>query len=154
MYKQGAALPFYTIGQHVIHELGHIFQQRPWTAAQRLATGSMYSTRKLRDLIADGLGPARDWVLPQYREPVALGRYGSEVLRTYALYQWGHPAGGHFPAPVRVFINGRQLGTTPIANASIRPGRYIIEAVRPDGARIKRVMRLRAAQDAKLVLAD
>jgi len=49
------------------------------------------------------LDPARDWVLPQYREPVALGRYGPEVLRTYALYQRGHPAGGHFPAPVRVF---------------------------------------------------
>jgi hypothetical protein len=58
------------------------------------------------------------------------------------------------PSPVRVYINGRQLGTTPIANASIRPGRYVIEAVRPDGARIKRVMRLRAAQDAKVVLAD
>ena len=49
------------------------------------------------------LDPARDWVLPQYREPVALGRYGPEVLRTYALYQRGHPAGGHFPAGVRVF---------------------------------------------------
>jgi pyruvate dehydrogenase E1 component alpha subunit len=24
-------------------------------------------------------------------------------LRTYALYQRGHPAGGHFPAPIRVF---------------------------------------------------
>ena len=49
------------------------------------------------------LDPARDWVLPQYREAVALGRYGPEVLRTYALYQRGHPAGGHFPAPIRVF---------------------------------------------------
>jgi TPP-dependent pyruvate/acetoin dehydrogenase alpha subunit len=49
------------------------------------------------------LDPARDWVLPQYREPVALGRYGPEVLRNYALYQRGHPAGGHFPAPIRVF---------------------------------------------------
>jgi pyruvate dehydrogenase E1 component alpha subunit len=52
---------------------------------------------------AAALDPARDWVLPQYREPVALGRYGPEVLRTYALYQRGHPAGGHFPAPIRVF---------------------------------------------------
>jgi pyruvate dehydrogenase E1 component alpha subunit len=49
------------------------------------------------------LDPARDWVLPQYRELVALGRYGPEVLRTWALYQRGHPAGGHFPAPIRVF---------------------------------------------------
>jgi pyruvate dehydrogenase E1 component alpha subunit len=52
---------------------------------------------------AAALDPARDWVLPQYREAVALGRYGPEVLRTYALYQRGHPAGGHFPAPIRVF---------------------------------------------------
>ena len=52
---------------------------------------------------AAALDPARDWVLPQYRECVALGRYGPEVLRTYALYQRGHPAGGHFPAPIRVF---------------------------------------------------
>src|SRR5256714_2842699 len=52
---------------------------------------------------AAALDPARDWVLPQYREAVALGRYGPEVLRTYALYQRGHPAGGHFPAGVRVF---------------------------------------------------
>ncbi len=52
---------------------------------------------------AAALDPARDWVLPQYREAVALGRYGPEVLRTYALYQRGHPGGGHFPAGVRVF---------------------------------------------------
>ena len=52
---------------------------------------------------AAALDPAHDWVLPQYREAVALGRYGPEVLKTYALYQRGHPAGGHFPAPVRVF---------------------------------------------------
>jgi hypothetical protein len=58
------------------------------------------------------------------------------------------------PVPVRVFINGRHLGTTPIANASIRPGRYVIEAVRPDGVRVKRVIRLRAAQEAKVVLAN
>ncbi|HLF40024.1 MAG TPA: thiamine pyrophosphate-dependent enzyme, partial [Acidimicrobiia bacterium] len=52
---------------------------------------------------AAALDPAWDWVLPQYREPVALGRYGPEVLERYALYQRGHPAGGHIPAPIRVF---------------------------------------------------
>jgi len=77
-----------------------------------------------------------------------------------------YAAGGPAPAParlsiearpatpVRIFINGRRFGTTPIANASIRPGRYVFEAVRPDGARIKRVMRLRPAQNAKVVVAD
>ncbi len=49
------------------------------------------------------LDPSTDWVVPQYREPVAFGRYGSEVLERYALYQRGHPAGGHIPAPIRVF---------------------------------------------------
>ena len=49
------------------------------------------------------LDPRTDWVVPQYREPVALGRYGPEVLERYALYQRGHPRGGHIPAPIRVF---------------------------------------------------
>lgn len=49
------------------------------------------------------LDPARDWVLPQYREPVALGRYGPEVLERFCLYQRGHPEGGHIPEPIRVF---------------------------------------------------
>jgi TPP-dependent pyruvate/acetoin dehydrogenase alpha subunit len=49
------------------------------------------------------LDPSTDWVVPQYRELVALGRYGSEVLERYALYQRGHPSGGHIPAPIRVF---------------------------------------------------
>jgi pyruvate dehydrogenase E1 component alpha subunit len=49
------------------------------------------------------LDPEHDWVLPQYRELVALGRYGDEVLYRFALYQRGHPAGGHIPEPIRVF---------------------------------------------------
>ena len=49
------------------------------------------------------LDPAWDWVLPQYREPVALGRYGPEVFERFCLYQRGHPEGGHIPAPIRVF---------------------------------------------------
>ena len=52
---------------------------------------------------ASALQPAHDWVLPQYRELVGMGRYGDEVLYRFALYQRGHPAGGHIPAPIRVF---------------------------------------------------
>jgi hypothetical protein len=52
---------------------------------------------------AAALDPSTDWVVPQYREPVALGRYGPEVLERYALYQRGHPSGSHIPAPIRVF---------------------------------------------------
>jgi TPP-dependent pyruvate/acetoin dehydrogenase alpha subunit len=49
------------------------------------------------------LDPSTDWIVPQYRELVALARYGPEVLERYALYQRGHPSGGHIPAPIRVF---------------------------------------------------
>jgi pyruvate dehydrogenase E1 component subunit alpha len=52
---------------------------------------------------ASALQPAHDWVLPQYRELVGMGRYGDEILYRFALYQRGHPAGGHIPAPIRVF---------------------------------------------------
>ncbi len=52
---------------------------------------------------AAALDPAWDWVLPQYREPVALGRYGPEIFERFCLYQRGHPEGGHIPAPIRVF---------------------------------------------------
>ncbi len=54
---------------------------------------------------AAALDPAWDWVVPQYREPVALGRYGPEVLKRACLYQRGHPGGGHYPAGIRVFPN-------------------------------------------------
>ncbi|MGH8971909.1 MAG: thiamine pyrophosphate-dependent enzyme [Acidimicrobiia bacterium] len=52
---------------------------------------------------AAALDPGWDWVLPQYREPVALGRYGPEIFERFCLYQRGHPEGGHIPAPIRVF---------------------------------------------------
>ena len=49
------------------------------------------------------LDPSQDWVLPQYREPMALGRYGPEVLNRFAAWAIGHPEGGHIPDPIRVF---------------------------------------------------
>ena len=76
-------------------------------ALQRQGRAGTYAPIEGQEAVVAGaaaaLDPAHDWVLPQYREAVALGRYGPEVLKTYALYQRGHPAGGHFPAPVRVF---------------------------------------------------
>jgi pyruvate dehydrogenase E1 component alpha subunit len=48
--------------------------------------------------------PATDWVVPYYRELLGLGRYGPEVLYRYALYQRGHPGGGHLPEGVRVLF--------------------------------------------------
>ncbi|MEE2767652.1 MAG: thiamine pyrophosphate-dependent enzyme [Actinomycetota bacterium] len=57
------------------------------------------------------LDPDQDWVVPQYREPLALCRYGPEILESYMLYNLGHPAGGHIPAPTRVLPPQISLGT-------------------------------------------
>ena len=57
------------------------------------------------------LDPERDWVVPQYREPLALRRYGPEILDRYLLYNLGHPAGGHIPDPIRVLPPQISLGT-------------------------------------------
>lgn len=57
------------------------------------------------------LDPNYDWVLPQYREPMALGRYGPEVLNRFAAWAIGHPAGGHIPEPIRVFPPQISLAT-------------------------------------------
>lgn len=57
------------------------------------------------------LDPAHDWVIPQYREPLALGRYGPEVLKRFAAWAIGHPEGGHIPEPVKVFPPQISLAT-------------------------------------------
>ena len=57
------------------------------------------------------LDPDHDWILPQYREPLALGRYGSEVLNRFAAWAIGHPEGGHLPDPIRVFPPQISLAT-------------------------------------------
>ncbi|MFN0091855.1 MAG: thiamine pyrophosphate-dependent enzyme [Acidimicrobiales bacterium] len=49
------------------------------------------------------LDPAIDWVFPQYREGVALGHFGDEVIDGHVLYQFGHPQGARYPESVRVF---------------------------------------------------
>jgi pyruvate dehydrogenase E1 component alpha subunit len=50
---------------------------------------------------AFALDPARDWVVPQYRELPALLRQGLPLTR-YLLYHLGHPLGGHVPEGVNV----------------------------------------------------
>lgn len=57
------------------------------------------------------LDPNHDWVVPQYREPMALGRYGPEVLNRFAAWAIGHPEGGHLPEPLRVFPPQISLAT-------------------------------------------
>lgn len=57
------------------------------------------------------LDPQHDWVIPQYREPMAFGRYGPEVLRRFVAWAIGHPEGGHLPEPLRVFPPQISLAT-------------------------------------------
>lgn len=57
------------------------------------------------------LDPSVDWVVPQYRETVALRRYGEFTLEQAILYLQGHPQGGHIPAPTRVFPPQISLST-------------------------------------------
>jgi hypothetical protein len=58
------------------------------------------------------------------------------------------------PAAVRVYMNGREMGTTPIRRLAVRPGRYVFEAVRPDGVRMKRIVRFRPAENRNFVLVN
>ncbi|MEM7092938.1 MAG: thiamine pyrophosphate-dependent enzyme [Actinomycetota bacterium] len=57
------------------------------------------------------LDPAVDWVIPQYRESLALGRFGPDVLDRFAAWALGHPEGGHLPDPIRVFPPQISLAT-------------------------------------------
>ncbi|MEJ7709612.1 MAG: patatin-like phospholipase family protein [Pyrinomonadaceae bacterium] len=38
-----------------------VFPKRPWNTIKRVFTGSIYSTEKLRNVLADQLGPAKEW---------------------------------------------------------------------------------------------
>lgn len=60
---------------------------------------------------ASALDPAVDWVFPQYREQVALGRFGEDLVDYIALYNMGHPAGGNYPVGINVFPYAISLAT-------------------------------------------
>lgn len=52
---------------------------------------------------AAGLDPETDWVFPQYREPMGLGRFGDDVIDAVTLYNMGHPAGGNYREGINIF---------------------------------------------------
>ncbi|MEL7210744.1 MAG: thiamine pyrophosphate-dependent enzyme, partial [Actinomycetota bacterium] len=52
---------------------------------------------------ASALDPTTDWIFPQYREQYALGRFGEDLVDKIALYNVGHPGGGHYPEDLHVF---------------------------------------------------
>ena len=60
---------------------------------------------------AMALDPHVDWVLPQYREQVALTRFGPAVLERYVQYILGHPEGGHLPVGTNVWPPQISLAT-------------------------------------------
>src|SRR5438270_12165647 len=55
------------------------------------------------------------------------------------------------PDPVRLYINGRRAGVTPVRRLRVRAGkRLMLEAIRPDGARQRRVLRVRRGEERQL----
>jgi predicted acylesterase/phospholipase RssA len=58
-----AGVPAERICDLYLKRAKEVFTNRPWNILKRVAGGSMYSTQKLHDLIADEIGPAREWRL-------------------------------------------------------------------------------------------
>jgi pyruvate dehydrogenase E1 component alpha subunit len=59
---------------------------------------------------AMALDPARDWVVPQYRESIALAVHGFSLARFF-LYLRGHPKGGAVPDGVKILPVQISVGT-------------------------------------------
>ena len=58
-----AGIPATRIRDLYLTRAREVFTKYPWNVLKRIVSGSMYSTRKLHDLIAEELGPARNWRL-------------------------------------------------------------------------------------------
>lgn len=58
-----AGIPATRICDLYLTRAHEIFPQYPWNIPKRIVVGSMYSTQKLYDLIAEEIGPARNWRL-------------------------------------------------------------------------------------------
>ena len=58
-----AGIPAARIRDLYLTRASEIFTQYPWNILKRIIVGSMYSSQKLNELIAEEIGPARDWRL-------------------------------------------------------------------------------------------
>lgn len=58
-----AGMPATRILDLYLNRSREIFTRRLWNIPRRVIMGSMYSTQTLHDIIADELGPAREWTL-------------------------------------------------------------------------------------------
>lgn len=55
---------------------------------------------------------------------------------------------------VRLYINGHRAGVTPVRRLRVRANKkLLLEAIRPDGVRQRRYLRVRAGQERHLILA-
>ena len=83
---------------------GRAFDARCWSMQRQGRLGTFAPITGQEAAImgsAMAVDPARDWLVPQYRELPALLRHGYPVERV-VLYRQGHPAGGFVPPGVRV----------------------------------------------------
>ena len=83
---------------------GRAFDARCWSLQRQGRLGTFAPITGQEAAImgsAMAADPARDWLVPQYRELPALLRHGYPAERV-VLYRQGHPAGGFVPPGVRV----------------------------------------------------
>ena len=83
---------------------GRAFDARCWSLQRqgRLGTFAPITGQEASIMgSAMAVDPARDWLVPQYRELPALLRHGYPAERV-VLYRQGHPEGGFVPPGVRV----------------------------------------------------
>jgi pyruvate dehydrogenase E1 component alpha subunit len=106
-------------GPHLEEMLEQMIAARVWSTRlfnlQRQGRiGTMAPTDGSEALVvgaAHALDPETDWIFPQYREQVALSRFGEEIIDSQLLYSMGHPAGGRYPDHVHVFPAQISLAT-------------------------------------------
>jgi patatin-like phospholipase/acyl hydrolase len=58
-----AGVPATRILELYVNRTKEVFPRYPWNLLKRILTGSMYSSQKLHDLIAEEIGPAQSWIL-------------------------------------------------------------------------------------------
>jgi pyruvate dehydrogenase E1 component alpha subunit len=85
------------LGRHLdakaiaLQRRGRLGTYAPMSGQEAIAVGSVHA-----------LDPSVDWLVPQYREQLAMIHYGLEIS-TYLLQRQGHPAGARLPSAARLF---------------------------------------------------
>jgi len=94
-------------------KVARVFDQRA-ISLQRQGKSATYAPMIGQEAALVGsalaLEPGRDWLVPQYRETVALAMHGFSLARFF-LYLRGHPAGGAVPEGVNVLPQQISVGT-------------------------------------------